>query len=125
MDLRRPALGRALASIYARPERSMTAAELDVACRIADSHSIADIARQRGTSPNTTRNQIAAIHRKLRARSRRELALRLYGAALQPIDERLLGTSPTSHGTTQTCSPGGSLTGRNPGPAGESPQATR
>jgi hypothetical protein len=44
----------------------------------------------RGTSIRTTCNQIAAAHRKLEVRCRRELVLRLYGGALVPIDARAL-----------------------------------
>ena len=55
----------------------VTSAEREVLGLIIAGSTNQDIARRRGTSPNTTANQIQAIFRKFRARSRIELMARL------------------------------------------------
>lgn len=50
----------------------LTASERDVAARVLRGQSNAAIARDRGTSPRTIANQLAAIYSKLGVRSRRE-----------------------------------------------------
>lgn len=68
----------------------LTPSELAVARLVADGASNVEIARARRTSVNTVANQIAALYRKLRARSRRECARTLYGCERACIDARAL-----------------------------------
>jgi DNA-binding NarL/FixJ family response regulator len=54
----------------------LTSAEREVCRLLLAGLTNTDIARDRGTSPNTTKNQIASIFRKLGVVSRAELAAR-------------------------------------------------
>jgi DNA-binding NarL/FixJ family response regulator len=54
----------------------LTQAERQVALAVLAGLSNADIARMRGSSPRTVANQLASIFRKLKVRSRAELASR-------------------------------------------------
>jgi DNA-binding CsgD family transcriptional regulator len=55
----------------------LTCAELEVVAEVLRARSNARIARDRGRSPRTIANQLAAIFRKLRVGSRAELAARV------------------------------------------------
>ena len=59
--------------------RVLTAAEMAVARAVVEGKSNAEIARERGRSPRTIANQVAAIFKKLGVSSRLELARRLNG----------------------------------------------
>ena len=56
---------------------ALSAAEREVARLLLEGNSNAAIARERGTSPRTVANQLAALYRKLGVRSRAELAARV------------------------------------------------
>ena len=56
---------------------ALSAAEREVARLVLEGNSNAAIARERGTSPRTVANQLAALYRKLGVRSRAELAARV------------------------------------------------
>ena len=60
-----------------RPLDGLTESELQIARAWLRGQSARAIARERGTSPFTVRNQIRSIYQKSGAGSRRELALRL------------------------------------------------
>ena len=55
----------------------LTAAEQEVLLHLLDGRDNASIAAVRGTSPRTTANQVASIFRKLRVKSRAELAAKI------------------------------------------------
>ena len=58
------------------PPPELTNAERHVVVALLQGKSNAEIARERGTSPRTIANQVAAVFRKLGVRSRAELAAR-------------------------------------------------
>ncbi|HZS40601.1 MAG TPA: helix-turn-helix transcriptional regulator [Polyangia bacterium] len=59
-------------------------AERDVALRVLDGESNAEIARARGTSPGTVAKQLAALYRRLRVGSRADLVGLLSRAPARP-----------------------------------------
>ena len=61
----------------------LTPAEREVALHLLAGSTNADIARRRGSAERTVANQVAAVFSKLQARSRAELAARLYAAVPQ------------------------------------------
>ncbi len=76
--------GEYVVASFERPRRvadGLTPAERRVAWLVAEGRSNREIARLRRTSVNTVGNQLAAIFRKLRVRSRFELVARLSAPA--------------------------------------------
>jgi len=69
----------------------LTEAEQHVAFALVGGLSYGEIAALRSTAPSTVANQVAAIYRKTGARSRTELAARLYPVAAPAltVEERL------------------------------------
>jgi DNA-binding CsgD family transcriptional regulator len=82
IEARRFTLGGEEFAVLTIPRRdpagldALTSAEREVCRLILAGLTNADIARARATSPNTTKNQIASIFRKLGVVSRAELAAR-------------------------------------------------
>jgi DNA-binding CsgD family transcriptional regulator len=75
----------ALISLPVAPARlpaGLTDAERAIGTAVLAGASTAEIAGQRGTSPRTVANQLAAIYRKLGVRSRAEFAAR-YGGSIE------------------------------------------
>jgi DNA-binding NarL/FixJ family response regulator len=59
----------------------LTSAERAIVAAVVEGRSNAEIARQRGTSPRTIANQMAAVYQKLKLSSRAELAARCLAPA--------------------------------------------